>query len=249
MSDRVVAQVGGASLMHKAREAILDSILNKRFEDGRLPPEDELGEMLGVSRTTVRSALQSLEQHGVLTRTRGRGTVIQGHMSPAVLALQRLIDFARLLEEQGHEVETRIKITRSTRVPAEVTTALGTPEPAEYFLVDRLLKAGGQPAIWIVDFLPVKIFRSEPDPARLSGSPFAMGDLLAHGPIEYALVELVPSKATRTVVEHLRLKPSEAYLQLKEVLYSGADLAVGFSRIHVRDQFVRFQMYRGAVGR
>jgi len=73
-SEKIVDSVGGASLAHKAREAILHSILERRFEDSRLPPENELADMLGVSRTTVRSALQSLQQHGVLTRSPRRGT-------------------------------------------------------------------------------------------------------------------------------------------------------------------------------
>jgi DNA-binding FadR family transcriptional regulator len=46
----VVESVGGTSLAHRARESILDSILERRFEDSRLPPENELAEMLGVSR-------------------------------------------------------------------------------------------------------------------------------------------------------------------------------------------------------
>src|ERR1700719_2867919 len=110
----VVEAVGGTSLAHRAREAILHAILDRKFEDSRLPPENELADMLGVSRTTVRAALQSLEQHGVLTRSPRRGTQVHGHLSPSMVALHRLIGFTRLLEEQGYTVETITTPTLTT---------------------------------------------------------------------------------------------------------------------------------------
>ena len=39
--DKVVQPVGGTSLANRARESILHSILERRFEDSRLPPENE----------------------------------------------------------------------------------------------------------------------------------------------------------------------------------------------------------------
>lgn len=92
--DRLVEPVGGASLANRAREEILNSVLERRFEGSRLPPENDLAHMLGVSRTTIRSALQSLEQHGVLTRSPRRGTQVDVRMSPSMVALQRLIGWS-----------------------------------------------------------------------------------------------------------------------------------------------------------
>jgi DNA-binding GntR family transcriptional regulator len=76
-----------------------------------------------------------------------------------------------------------------------------------------------------------------------------MGELLVGGPIDHALVEIVPNKATREVASRLRLKPAEPYLLLKETHLSAAGVALGFSLIHVNDHFVRFRLYRGGDGR
>lgn len=51
----------------------------------RLPPERQLAELFGVSRTSVREALKSLEQHGVLVCRPGAGTFIAEH-SPMAIA-------------------------------------------------------------------------------------------------------------------------------------------------------------------
>lgn len=241
--------MGGPSLAHKAREAILHSILERRFEHSRLPPENELADMLGVSRTTVRSALQSLEQHGVLTRSPRRGTQVHGLLSPSMVALQRLIGFTRLLEEQGYTVQTLTDAKITTSAPDEVVVALGVSKTTPIYEVDRLFVASGSPAIWAINYLRADLFAQPPRDDQLAQSPFDMGDLLIGGPVDHAVVELVPSKATRRVVQQLGMKPAEAYLLLKELHLSGSGAVLGFSLIHVNDHFVRFRLHRGGDGR
>ena len=64
-SDDVVAQIRSA-------------ILGRRFQPGdRLPTERALAADLGVSRTTLREALNTLETLGALARHPGRGCVLQ----------------------------------------------------------------------------------------------------------------------------------------------------------------------------
>ena len=241
--------VGGTSLAYRAREAILHSILERRFEDSRLPPENELADMLGVSRTTVRSALQSLEQHGVLTRSPRRGTQVHGRLSPSMVALQRLIGFTRLLEEQGYTVETVTTPNLTPDVPDEVASALGTSSGVPVYAISRLFFASGRPAIWVINYIASDLFAQTPSDAQLAQSPFDMRELLVGGPVDHAVVELVPSQANDEVVKQLELKPAEAYLLVKETHYSVTGVVLGFSLIHVNDHFVRFRLYRGGDGR
>jgi hypothetical protein len=76
-----------------------------------------------------------------------------------------------------------------------------------------------------------------------------MGELLVGGPVDHALVELVPLTATKEVVKQLGMKLGEAYIQLKELHLSQSGAVLGFSLIHVNDRFVRFRLHRGGDGR
>ena len=71
------------------------------------------------------------------------------------------------------------------------------------------------------------------------------GDLLIGGPVDHALVVLVPREATKEVVKQLGMKPAEAYLLVRELHLSEAGEVPGFSLIHVNDRFVRFRLHRG----
>jgi len=70
------------SLVDGAERAVRRWLTPGRFRPGdRLPPEQELAGMLGVSRGTLRSALRRLEDAGEIVRRQGSGTFV-GSMGP-----------------------------------------------------------------------------------------------------------------------------------------------------------------------
>jgi GntR family transcriptional regulator, transcriptional repressor for pyruvate dehydrogenase complex len=65
-------------------EQIRSSILNGDFAPGdKLPPERELAEMFGVSRPSVREALNVLASSGLVESYQGGGTVVKSLVEPA----------------------------------------------------------------------------------------------------------------------------------------------------------------------
>lgn len=99
----------------KAREYLLSRIRKMKAGENQLEPENTLTEKLSMSRETVRKAMTSLIQDGIITRWHGKGNF--GH--PAVTNLSMRIDlnsdFRRLLSESGYSV-------RSFRTDAVITT-------------------------------------------------------------------------------------------------------------------------------
>ncbi len=73
-----VEPIRKASLADAVSERILSLIQEGRFRAGeRLPTERELGEQLGVGRTSVREGLRYLEKLGVVDIHQGRGMIVR----------------------------------------------------------------------------------------------------------------------------------------------------------------------------
>jgi GntR family transcriptional regulator len=238
-------RINGASLARKAREAILALILREDFDDSRLPAEGVLAEKLGISRTTVRSALQSLEQDGFITRRRGAGTTINRNIVPGRLGLHRLVGFSTLLAEAGHTPSVEV----TTRVQTLDTTAwsdrLKVPAETKAYVLEKLFLADGEPAISLTDVIPFDSIRQPLRRKSIPDSIFELFSMYGTQPIDHALVELVPRNATPAVARRLGLKTGAAYLELIESHFAaGQPDPMALSFIDVNDSFVRFDVVR-----
>src|ERR1700758_3783733 len=102
-TERPLKPLHTPPLADQPRDSLLRAIREDRFPEGRLPPEAELADQLGVSRGTLRAALQSLSADGLVSRRRRHGTYVNKHVLRSSMQLNRLIPFARLVEQSGYE--------------------------------------------------------------------------------------------------------------------------------------------------
>jgi DNA-binding LacI/PurR family transcriptional regulator len=75
-------------LLNNLRDQILDGSLRP---GARIPPELELAELHGVSRGTVRQAMNALVQAGLISRVQGRGTFVRARSEYASTRPERRI--------------------------------------------------------------------------------------------------------------------------------------------------------------
>lgn len=146
-------------LSKELRAAIDDGTLRT---GSRLANEIHLADRLGLSRPTVRRALQELVDSGLLVRRRGVGTqVVHPHMSRP-MALTSLHDD---LIRSGQNSTTRVLEHRIAPGDPDVTRTLGLPAGAMVLTLRRLRLAGGEPMAILNNHLPAAL---APDPDRLA---------------------------------------------------------------------------------
>ena len=241
-SQTSLGQLDNRPLAERAREMILEAILSDRFEGDRLPAEDELARMLNISRTTIRAALQGLEQDGIITRRRAVGTTVNRHVGPKTLALQRLIAFPRLLEEKGYQARMEVSWWRGT-VPAEFATIFGIAEGEDCYLSERLFFADDKLAIYDRDVVLWKHIRGE-IPADAPDVLFDFSQAHMTAPIDHAVVEIVPRVKRRGAMTKLDLASGTPFLRLHERHYSSRGEPLAFSLLDVDDSYIRFEVFR-----
>ncbi|HEY5837344.1 GntR family transcriptional regulator [Streptomyces sp.] len=131
--------------------------LEAAIEDGVLTPgsllgnEIELAARLGLSRPTVRQAIQCLVDKGMLVRRRGVGTQVVHSTVARPLALSSLYDD---LLAAGLHPTTRVLHNTRGHAPAEVAAALDLSESEQVTVVRRLRLTGGEPVAYLCNYLP-----------------------------------------------------------------------------------------------
>lgn len=228
-------------LTEQARTAILEAILAEQFVD-RLPPEDELARMLGVSRTTVRAALQSLEQGGVVTRRRAVGTTINKHVTPSRLALQRLVGYDRLVQEVGGDVGVNVSWERSTP-PPDFVSAFSIDPGMDALVTDKFYSSDDSLIIHIRDVMPWSDLESDP-PQEITPSLFEFSRSHLTESIDHAAAEILPVVVTDENSTRLDVPIGGCSIRLHQRSYSSEGECVAYSITDVDDRYVRFEVFR-----
>ncbi|NEB22342.1 myo-inositol degradation transcriptional regulator [Streptomyces coelicoflavus] len=131
--------------------------LEASIEHGALTPgsllgnEIELAARLGLSRPTVRQAIQSLVDKGLLVRRRGVGTQVVHSKVRRPLELSSLFDD---LEAAGQRPATKVLVNTVVPAAAEVAAALGVAEESDVHRVERLRLTHGEPMAYMCNYLP-----------------------------------------------------------------------------------------------
>ena len=96
------------------------------MDGARLPNETRLGEMLGVSRITIRHALRNLEEWGLLRREQGRGTFVR--TSTVIAGFPGPTSFTQEMADRGFTAASRVLELREMPGGNEIASALEVRE-------------------------------------------------------------------------------------------------------------------------
>src|ERR671937_741451 len=106
-----------------------------------IPSERRLSSELGISRLTVRAALDDLVRDGYLERRQGSGTFVS---EPKIAQRLTLTSFSEDMRRRGMVPGSRTLELRETHAGAAVGRALNVSPDARVMLIRRLRLAGGE---------------------------------------------------------------------------------------------------------
>ena len=211
------------------RYRIIADTLADRIERGDLaagqplPAERRLAEDFGVSRVTVRSALEQLAEQGLVVQRQGSGTYVTERVSQP---LSVLTSFSEDLAARGMQADERIISRGKGRASSEEVMCLGLTPGAPVSRVSRLRCADGQPlalenATVIEDALPV--------PEELGGSLYAAMAERGLRPVR-AVQRLTAIAIDGSLAQLLGVAEHSPGLQITRVGYAVGDRPVEYTR-------------------
>lgn len=215
---------------------------------GRLPAEPELATMLGVSRGTVRRALSTLIDEGLLVQTPGRGTFVAAQPARPQADAQ-LSGIAEDFARQGLRIQTTVLRAEVAVPPVAFSAALHVLADEPVVCLTRVRLAHGAPVALLNNFV-----RADLAPG-LEGADLENRTLFEILETDYGL-ELATARrdfaavaATPELAERLAVEVGSPVLRLSQVVHLADGRPVEASEIWTAGDRVRVSVLLERPGR
>lgn len=210
-------------------------------ENSKIASENELARLYGVSRPTVRQAINELVFAGILWRRQGRGTFV----SPSRIDVD-LVHYMPFFEEAasaGQKPELQIISCHTTRATAEVAKLLLISEGDELYELVGVRHADHRPVKIISSYFPVARFPG------LDQCSFPQG-VAALIKVRYGVFPTEAKQTLQVVIareqdaELLNVRAGFPLIMLEGVIYGENSQPYAIERALYRSDRMRFHIHQ-----
>lgn len=221
----------------------LEEILRAKIASGewqpnqRIPSENELNKIYGLSRMTARGVLTKLVTEGVLFRVPGKGTFLAPQKFEAVSPAYRGV--REQLEAAGYETTTQVLRSGVEDASPRVRERLGLPDGAQVHAIYRLRSVQGEPISLHHSYVPAAL---APDLDRHDAGNEQLCVILEkhYGLAMKQVAEHLEATAARTEeAELLRMRRGQPVLLLEDVISDDHGRTFEYSTIVFRGDKIR----------
>lgn len=146
------------TLYDQIKDDLLSKIKDGTYPEGQtIPSELELAEIYGVSRPTIRQALQILVSDGYLEKRRRRGTVVTKPKVSQSFTMS-ISSFEDAMRLAGRLPKTKVLMFKRERANAEVEKRLELARGQDVFKLVRLRYADDLPNVFVESYIPCTLY-------------------------------------------------------------------------------------------
>ncbi|MBF2755169.1 MAG: GntR family transcriptional regulator [Gammaproteobacteria bacterium AqS3] len=156
-------------LYHKLYQLLHQAIHSGAFATGaKLPTEKQLQEETGMSRVTIKRALDELALEGLVVRRRGIGTLVQYAPSPLQATHAPLRGLLENLEEMGRNTQVKVLQIKYQTPPEGIAAQFKiSPEDTLLHIIRRRnFQNGGRSFAYYQSWTRIKNFPAKVTPFR-----------------------------------------------------------------------------------
>ena len=214
----------------------------------RLPPEIRLAEHFGVSRSTMRDALATLEREGFINRIHGIGTLINRQ----VLEVQTRIDleeeFLDIIRNAGYRPGTVYsKVEYSTANSMEIKK-LCLEKGSQMIRVTRLISADEVPTIFCIDSFSSSLIRNmNYEESELHKPIFDFLKTYCEEDVFFDLTEIHAVNADKLLAAELQVSKGTALLHLDEIGHNVLGKPILYSSEYYREGIITHTILRKKI--
>jgi GntR family transcriptional regulator len=223
----------------QVEEALFRSIAEGALAPGsRLPTEDHLVERFAVSRTTIRTAIQSLVARGLVEIRRGKGTFVT---QPTITQeLTQLTGFVEDMQALGREPTARVLDRRLVAASETVARQLALQRGAAVARIQRVRLADGTPLSFDETYLPQALGEKIMADDLESQPIFSLLEQKYATPLLEAEYRLAAVASHGTVARALGMQAGSPIFLIERTTFTGNRRPVDYERLYYRGDHIRF---------
>lgn len=219
------------TLAEKAYDALCNLIQKMQPGENRLPSEDDLAKLMGVSRATVREALKHLMIDGVTTTIHGKGT----YAHPSVFQVQNRMDicsdFMMMLSRQHDKVEVEPEWIGYT-APSALYSSCFDPAQGMPYSTGWLYLADGKPRLYgKYEICPTYLSREANEGEQIISLP-QFSERNMKSPIDYCSMTARMGE-NEAALKRLQVEGSQTLLYWEEKIYDVEDHLVAVGEVYI----------------
>lgn len=232
-----------------AKEKILSMTQEGVFPVGsQLPAEPELASILGVSRATLREALQSLAEDGIVTAIQGKGTFVNANWLFTYRTLNRLQSTGEMARAFKLGLIHRLRSFKEESADAVIARQLDVPVGTPIIVLERLWYQEDVPIIYSIDSFPRSVADFEEyGPDMFSGEDFSLFAFLEENlglEISWGIATIMPVLDAGEICPDLAQDGKTAFLLLEQVHYLSDDTPVLYCKDFLRGDSLKVRVMR-----
>jgi GntR family transcriptional regulator len=229
-------------LYFQLKQQVLERILSGTLSvDEQIPNELELGQALGVSRSTVRQAVSELVSEGYLHRVKAKGTFVS---RPKVDEgfLQKLESFNSEMTQKGLRPSTKVLAQKAEPGPDKINRRLGIPPGSPVIYLCRLRYADGEPVVYLETYLPYDRYACLLEEDFSEQSLYSLLECKYNARVVKAVREIEAVPATPMEARFLNIPRNAAVCLVKTLAYTAGDVPVEYSVARYRGDRNKFSV-------
>jgi GntR family transcriptional regulator len=226
------------SLYTQLARSLSQAIHEGMLEDGDyILPQRDLAEALGVSRVTVRKAIESLVQEGLLIQRQGAGTMVtRGSKQSIHKNLAVLNSFTEDMKSRGMEPSSTWVSRVTVQASPKEAMALNLSPGSLVSRFTRVRFASDTPMAYEIASVPASII---PEADKVADSLYAKLDENGSRPVR-ALQTMTAQNADNAVAEFLKVVVGDALLYIERQGFNQANTPVEYTRSWYRGDIYDF---------
>jgi GntR family transcriptional regulator len=231
---------GFTTLTMATEDALRQAIQDGKFPPGsQLPAEMELVNLLGVSRSTLREAMRTLEEQRLIVRKRGLGTFVSERSILKDLSIN--FGITEMIRQAGMLPGAGSVSLKHEKASPSIAMSLGLVESEMVVVMARVRTADGRPVVWSQDIIPEKILgeHSLETPFLETHSLYQYLETHLQIQISHGSAQIRPVAATAEIAEKLSIHKGAPLLRFDQTDYDTSERPVLHSiEHHIPDAFV-----------